>query len=330
MAHRFINELQAGQMLEDEVFLIRSKDLRTTTQGKLYIHAILVDRTGELVTRMWQATEAGFQSMPEGGFLRFKGRVENYKGNLQFVIDAMRPAEEGSYELGDFVSVSSRDLGEMWTRTVEIMRGVKNPDLAALIEEFLADQGLMDRFRKAPAAAVMHHAFIGGLMEHTLNILEMALRVIPLYPQISLDLVLTAIFLHDLGKSAELACDTTITYTDNGQLIGHLVLATMWIEKKADAVGAKTGRPFPEQLRWVLQHIVLSHHGQYEFGSPKLPAVPEAVAVHYLDNIDAKLNMFLGEIDKDRDPASRWTNYHRALETKIYKPDVMGTRGGCS
>ena len=328
MAHRFINDLRPGDFVEDEVFLIRSKDLRTTTQGGLYIHAILIDKSGELVARMWQASEAGFQIMPEGGFMHFKGRAENYKGNLQFIIDAMRVAEEGSFDVADFLPTTDHDIDKMFVRLGEILRGIKHPELGALIAEFLDDEALMKKFRTAPAAAVMHHAYIGGLLEHTVNLLEVALRVIPLYPRLSLDLVLAGLFLHDIGKSEELTYQTAIGYADSGQLLGHITQATMWIEKKADQVSQKTGQPFPERLRWALQHIVLSHHGRYEFGSPKLPAIPEAVAIHYLDNLDAKVYMFLAEIDRDRDAASAWTNYNRALETKIYKPDIMGTRDG--
>ena len=308
------------------MFLIQSKDLRTTTQGSLYIHAILVDRTGQLVARQWQATEAGFHEMPEGGFMRFKGRAENYKGNLQFIIDAVRPAEPDSYDLADFLPATEQDVDKMWRRAVEILRGVQHEDLQALIGAFLADESLMASFRRAPAAVAMHHAYIGGLLEHTLSLLEVALRVIPLYPKLSMDLVLTGLFLHDIGKARELTFDTNIGYTDEGQLIGHISQAAIWIDRKAELASAKTGRPFPQELLWTVQHIVLSHHGSYEFGSPRLPAVPEAMVVHYLDNLDAKVNMFLAEIEKDPDPVSHWTNYNRALATKIFKPDVMGTR----
>lgn len=328
MSRRFVTDLRPGDRIEDEVFLIRSKDLRTTNQGGMYIHAVLTDRTGQVVARQWQATDAGFQAMPEGGFMRFKGRAENYKGNLQFIIDAVRPADPGSFELADFLPVSKHDPERMWTRLQEILAGIKHDEIGALVAEFLADEKLMSKFRRAPAAAVMHHAYIGGLLEHTVQLLEVALRVMPLYPKLSLDLVLAGLFLHDIGKSEELSFETSIGYSDSGQLIGHIVQAAVWIEQKADQVGARLGRPFPEQLRWTLQHIVLSHHGQYIFGSPKLPAIPEAIAVHYLDNLDAKITMFLAEIENDRDPASHWTNFNRALETKVYKPDVMGVRKG--
>jgi 3'-5' exoribonuclease len=216
----------------------------------------------------------------------------------------------------------------MWARVCEILQSIKHPDLKALLQEFLSDEALMDGFRRAPAAAAIHHAYIGGLIEHTLKVLEVALRTIPLYPKLSLDLVLAGVFLHDIGKARELAYQTDIGYTDGGQLVGHIALAVTWIEQKADAIAARTGRPFPEELKWVLQHIVLSHHGQYVFGSPKLPAVPEAVAVHHLDNLDAKVCMYLAEIEHDPDTSSHWTNYNRALETKIYKHNTVGTRSG--
>jgi len=328
MAHRYIADLKPGDRLEDQVFLIRSKDLRTTTEGKLYIHAVFVDKTGQLVARMWQATEGMFKAMPEGGFMGFKGRLENYKGNLQFIIEGLRIADPGTYDPADFLPATEKDREALWRRLVELLGAIQHADLKALVEEFLADEAMMERFRAAPAAAVMHHAYLGGLLEHTVTLLEVATRVIPLYPKLSLDLVLAGLFLHDIGKSAELTFATTIGYSDSGQLLGHIVQAAMWIEQKADAVAAKRGRPFPEELRWVLEHIVVSHHGSYEFGSPKLPALPEAAAVHYLDNLDAKVHMFLAEIKGHPDDGSRWTNYNRALETKVFRPDIMGTRGG--
>ncbi len=327
MARRNITDLKAGERIEDEVFAVRSKDLRATTQGSLYIHAILTDRTGELVARQWQASEDGFKSMPEGGFMRFKGRLENYKGNLQFIIDAMRPAEPGSYQVDDFLACTTKDPEQMWTRVVEILKTqIKDPDVGALVDAFLSDTELMANFRRAPAALIMHHAYIGGLLEHTLSVLELALRAIPLYPKLSLDLVLAGVFLHDMGKATELTYEATIAYSDAGQLVGHITQAAIWVEQKADAVASKTSKPFPEKIRLALQHIVLSHHGQYEFGSPKLPAIPEAMAIHYLDNLDAKVTMFLKEIEDHRDPSSHWTSYHRALATKVYTPDIMGVR----
>ncbi len=328
MARRFINSYRPGDRIEDEVFLIHSKDLRTTAQGSLYIHAVLADRTSQIVARQWQATEAMFVQMTEADYMRFKGRVENYKGNPQFIIEGMRPAEPGSFDIADFLPATKHDIDKMWKRLVEILGRIEHRELAALVQEFLGDEKLMDGFRRAPAAVSMHHAYIGGLLEHTTKLLELALEVIPLYPKLSLDLVLAGLFLHDIGKAAELAYETKIAYTDAGQLVGHIAQAVCWIDRKADAAAARLGSPFPQDLRCLVQHIVLSHHGRYEFGSPKLPAIPEAAAVHYLDNLDAKIHMLLAEIEDDPDPVSHWTKYNRALETKVFKPDVMGTRSG--
>lgn len=327
MARRFIKELTAGDRLEDEVFLVKSKDLRTTTQGGLYIHAVLTDRTGQLVARMWQATEAIYRSMTEGGFLRFKGRVENYKGNLQFIIDGISIADAGTFDIGDFLPTTERNIDEMWSRLSEILGVIKHTHLKAMVQEFLGDEDLMRRFRRAPAAATLHHAYIGGLLEHTLQLLEVAERILPLYPKLSSDLVLAGLFLHDIGKAEELAYETSIGYTDRGQLIGHIVQAVTWIDRKASAISARGPEPFPDDVRNVLQHVVLSHHGTLEFGSPKVPALPEAVFVHHLDNLDAKATMYVNLIENDRDPAARWTNYQHTLQTKIYKHDPTGTRG---
>ena len=326
MPRRLISELRPGERIEDDVFLIRSKDLRTTTQGGLYIHAVLADKSGQLVARHWQATEALYHELPEGGFVRLKGRVENYKGNPQFIIDGIQPAESGSFEIADFLPKTGRDVDAMWQRVLELLKQIKQPALRSLVDEFLADEVIVGGFRRAPAAAAMHHAYIGGLLEHTLSLLELATRVIPLYPKLSLDLVLAGLFLHDIGKAQELTYETSIGYSDEGQLVGHIAQSVIWIQQKADAISAREGKPFPADVRSVLQHIVLSHHGRYEFGSPKLPALPEAAAIHYLDNLDAKVHMYLAEIENDADPTGHWTNYNRALETKVYKPDIMGTR----
>jgi len=329
MQRHFIADFKPGERIEDQVFLIKQKNLRTTSQGSLYIHVVLIDRTGQIPARMWQATEKVFQFMPQGGFMHFTGRCENYKGSLQFIIDGLREASGDEVDLGDFLPRTDRNIDEMWTRVQAILTThIKHPDIKLLVDEFLADSTLMQKFRYAPAAIQFHHAVIGGLLEHTLSLLEVALKIVPMYPKLSMDLMLAGLFLHDIGKTAELDYKTSFSYSDQGQLIGHVVLACNWIDQKVSIIEQRTGKQFPRQTKWVMQHIVLSHHGQYEFGSPKLPALPEAVAVHYLDNLDAKINVFTREIENDKDPQSHWTQYNRGLETKLYKVDVTGVRGG--
>lgn len=330
-ARRFIAELKAGELIADQVFLISKKDLRTTTNGSLYIHLVLADRTGQLLGRVWSATQQQYDTIPEGGFLRVRGRTESYKGALQFIVDGMRPAEKGAFDVADFIPSTEKDVGEMWEKVLAILRTVKHPMLLALIKEFVTDAAIVAGYKKAPAAIANHHAFVGGLLEHTLSVLELATRVLGRtddsdshYPEVSRDLVLTGIFLHDIGKTAELTYDTNFTYTTSGQLLGHIVQAALWIDRKAAEVEAKTSQPFPEDIQNVLTHIVLSHHGQYEFGSPKLPSCLEAILVHYLDNIDARLNMALTAIKDPKSAGEDWTEYVRALETRVYKKDVMG------
>ena len=326
MSRRFLGELAAGERFDDQIFLVNAKDLRQTTQGALYIHAVLADRTGQMPARMWQASENIYAAIPEGGFVHLKGRCESYKGSLQFIIEAIRPVEDtSSLDLSDFLPQTKGDIEEMWARVREILGQIQNEYVRALMDRFIEDEELIKRFKRAPAAVQMHHAYLGGLLEHTLAVLELALLVIPRYPKVSLDLVLAGVFLHDIAKTAELNYDTGFGYTDAGQLVGHVALATIWIELKAAAATRALNKPFPNEIKTVLQHIVLAHHGQYQFGSPKLPAVPEAIAIHHLDNLDAKLYQFVRNIEQDPNANSHWTSYNRALETKLFKPTSWPT-----
>jgi len=315
---QFINQLQPGQTL-DQVFLVREKDLRTTTTGGLYIACTLTDKTGKLNARMWQASEAIYRSIPADGFVHVKGRTENYKGNLQFIIDALRPYKVEQANLADFLPCTTHDIEAMWAELLEIVRAVKNRPLRLLIKKFLEDHDLVAAYKKAPAAVEMHQAYIGGLLEHTVQIARAAKALLPLYPQLNADLLLTGVFLHDIGKTAELSSDLSLQYTDRGQLVGHITLAAIWVQQKADAVAAETGEALPAKTIDLLQHLILSHHGIHEYGSPKLPMIPEAIALHYLDNLDAKMNMYAREIANTPDPAASFTSYQRQLGVRIYR-----------
>ena len=317
--HRDVASLQAGERIENEIYLVAQKDLRTTNNGSLYIHAVLTDRTGEIVGRMWNASREIYDSMPESGLLRFVGRVESYKGRPQFIIDGVNAVAEGEADPTCFLPVSEFDVDEMWTRAVEILREVKDPHLLALLAKFIKNEEFEAAFKRAPAARSNHHAHLGGLLEHTLNLLELAVLVLPRYPKVSNDLVLAGIFLHDSGKTAELACSTNFAYTTEGQLIGHIVLTATWIHEKFREIEQEMGQPIPANLVAALQHIIVAHHGRYEFGSPKLPATAEAMMVHYLDNLDAKLTMIFNAIEGDLDDNSEWTGWVPALETRVFK-----------
>ena len=325
-ARRHVAELQAGERIEDQVYRVAQKDLRTTTNGSLYIHAVIADGTGQMPARMWQASQELYDSMPEGGLLRFHGRVENYKGNRQFIIDGVRAVAPGTFDPADFLPATRHDVDALWNQIKERLRNVKHRELLALVGKFANDPEFVREFKRAPAAVQLHHAYVGGLVEHTLNVLRLAEAVCPLYPQVSSDLVYVGIFLHDAGKVRELRYDTNFEYTSEGQLIGHISQCVLWVHDKCREIERETGQPFPAEIETSLKHLILAHHGKYEFGSPRLPATAEAIMVHYLDNLDAKLAMVFEAIAADTDAASDWTGFVRALESRVYKPDVMGIR----
>jgi 3'-5' exoribonuclease len=314
----FVGKLRPG-MTVDDVFLVREKDLRTTRGGDLYITCTLVDRTGDIAARMWQASQNIFDSIPVEGFLHVKGRTDEYKGNLQLIIDACRPVSQDKVDLGDYLAVTERDTEEMWSELLEILRGIKDHPLRRLIKKFVEDRELVAALKRAPAAMQMHHPFIGGWLEHTLNVARAAKALLPLYPEINADLVLAGVFLHDIGKAAELSGGTTISYTDRGQLVGHITIAVIWTHQKARELSEENGEDFPERTLTLLQHIILSHHGEHEYGSPKLPAIPEAYFIHYLDNLDAKVFMTTRQIADDPDAEATFTRFNRALGTVLYK-----------
>jgi 3'-5' exoribonuclease len=306
-------------MTVDEVFLVREKDLRTTRGGDLYITCTLVDRTGDIAARMWQASQNIFDSIPVEGFLHVKGRTDEYKGNLQLIIDACRPIPQDKVDLGDYLAVTERDTEEMWSELLEILRGIKDRPLRRLIKKFVEDRELVAALKRAPAAMQMHHSFIGGWLEHTLNVARAVKALLPMYPEINADLVLAGVFLHDIGKAAELSGGTTISYTDRGQLVGHITIAAVLVQQKARQVAEELGEPFCARTLDLVQHIILSHHGAYEYGSPKLPMIPEAYFLHYLDNLDAKMYMTLHQIATHPDPNATFTDYNRQLGTRLYK-----------
>ncbi len=322
-ARRPIAELQAGEQVPEQVFLLTQKDLRTTANGGLYIHAVLSDRTGQLVARMWNASQSIYESMPESGLLLVRGRVESYKGKPQFIIEGVRTVSEGEVDPTEFLPRTRHDIDQMWNRLKEILRTVQHPDVRDLLGQFINDAQFAQRFQQAPAARNNHHAFLGGLLEHTLNLLELAVLILPRYPLVNRDLVLAGLFLHDAGKTAELECTTSFNYTTGGQLIGHIVQAAVWLHERAAACAAAAGRPFRADILDAIGHIIVAHHGRYEYGSPKLPATREAIFVHHLDNLDAKLNMIDSAIEADPDPSSDWTAWVPALEARIFKRDVL-------
>jgi 3'-5' exoribonuclease len=323
MRRLFLRDCAAGDVIED-VYVLTGKQIAATNTGKYFIKGMISDRSAQLNARMWNATRDIFNALPESGFARFRGRVENYQNNLQFIIEQIWPAKEGEFSIDDLIPHTTKNIDEMCRRLHEMLGSIQNRHLGALMQAYLDDDNLMNRFCKAPAAMSFHHAFLGGLLEHTLNAIEVADAIVKFYPGLNRDLLIAGIFLHDIAKTWELCYDCAFGYTDGGQLIGHIVKSAMWVDEKARVASQTLGEKIPQNLIDVLQHIILSHHGETEFGSPKTPATPEAIAVHTIENLDAKLMIALnstrGEGSNSGD--GNWTEYMKAFNGRLYRPDV--------
>jgi len=326
MPRTFIEGLtRPGQTVED-VYQVVQKDLRTTKKGTFFISARLRDRTGELPAIMWDATEALFAAIPQDGFALVKGHVGEYNDALQVVIEAMRPAKDTEVRREDFLPVGPGDPEKDFARLREILAQVERPALRALVDAMWADEDLVANLKRAPAAEKLHHAYLGGLLEHTLSVAEMALLVCRRYPKLDRDLLLLGVAWHDLGKTRELAWDLALGYTDGGILVGHLVQGVLMLDEKIRAVRA-AGQEFPEDLADVLRHQIVAHHGEYEFGSPKLPMTAEAFVLHHIDNMDAKVYAFYRDVGADADEARRWTGWNRMFGGRLFKGLEPGKAG---
>jgi 3'-5' exoribonuclease len=322
MPRLFLKDCVPGDTIED-VYVITGKQLSATSTGKYFIKAMVSDRTMQITSRMWNATRDLFNALPDSGFVRLRGRIENYQNNLQLIIEQTWAAKEGSFDINDLLPHTTRDIPEMAERLTEILGSIQNRHVAAIIQAYLDDEALMTSFRKAPAAQSFHHAYLGGLLEHTLNAVQVANVVCPFYEHLNRDLVLAGIFLHDIAKTWELTYDTSFGYSDGGMLVGHIVKSAMWVEEKARLAEQQLGERIPRELIEVLQHIILAHHGEPEFGSPRTPCTPEAIAVHMIENMDAKLMMALGATRGETlSGEGNWTEYMKAFGGRLYRPDV--------
>jgi 3'-5' exoribonuclease len=319
MAHKFINQIEPGQTIDD-IYIVKEPILRSTTRGDLYIAMFLTDRSGQLNGRMWQATEAAYKLLPKPGFVHIKGRSELYQNNLQIVVNNVALIDPDKVNIDDFLPRTKKDTKQMFEEVKQTIGRIENSQLKALVEEFLADSELMEKFCNAPAAMKLHHDYIGGLLEHIHNMLRIAVAILPLYPEVQPDLVLAGIFLHDIGKTEELTYDMAFSYTDSGQLIGHISKSLLMINQKADALRSG-GTQIDQAVLDALGHIILSHHGAYEFGSPKLPATTEAFMVCYIDNLDAKINQVASAIENEVSD-SNWTAWQNSLQTRLYRKQL--------
>ena len=318
MSRRFINTLSDGETIE-EVFLLAEKQLRANRNAALYLLVELRDKTGAINARMWNVTEEAVAHVNPGDYVHVKGKVQLYQGALQMIVSHVQSVPAERLDPTDFIRQSQRDSTQLVSRLRGILQSIDDPHLRTLVDCFLIDEPLLAAFAIVPAGMKAHHAYQGGLLEHVVNMLEIADRIADLLAGVDRNLLLAGIFLHDLGKVRELNFTSGCTYTDEGQLIGHLVIAVEMLSEKIAQAENLMGEPFPIELALRLKHLILAHHGSYEFGSPKLPMTPEAIAVHHIDNLDAKVHEFSRDIADDPNLQASFTPYSARLDRKLFK-----------
>lgn len=327
MTRRYVNQLANGDPVED-VYLAAEKQLRTNRQGGLYLHLELRDRTGAIHARLWNATEGLSRTFEPGDYLLARGRVQVHQGTLQVILNGVEPVSADTIDPEDFLPRTSQSVPKLLARLRELLFGLGEPHLRALAECFLIDDDFVRAFSTAPAGVRNHHAYQGGLLEHVVTLMNVADRIIGFYPDVDRDLLMAGIFLHDVGKVVELSFDRGFGYTDEGQLVGHMVQGVELLNRKAAKAEELIGEPFPPEALLRLKHMIVSHHGTPEFGAVKQPMTPEAVMLHHLDSLDAKVNSVTREIRDDPTPESTWTSYNNALGRRLFKGAPAGPGGG--
>lgn len=318
MSRFFVSQLQHNQQV-DQVFLASNKQLRPNRQGNLFLQIDLSDRSGSMPCRMWNATERDYAAIENGDYVYVDGTAQLFQGSMQLIAQSIKRAEPGDVDESDFMTLQTSEVQELKVRLVKTLRGIKSKPLAALVEAYLTDDVFMDKFCRAPAGIKNHHAYKGGLLDHVVNLMDVAQAVAPKYPQVDMEKLLVGVFLHDSGKVDELEYERDLAYTDEGQMIGHIVQAACVLDRKAREAEQRAQLAFPPMLLMELKHMVLSHHGHLAFGSPKLPMTLEAVVLSAIDDMDAKLASFTGLIKECPNGDSRWTQYFPNIDRKLWK-----------
>jgi 3'-5' exoribonuclease len=318
MSRRFVNELNNGDNVDD-VFLVVQKQTRANRQGNPYLFLELRDRTGSIDARLWNVSDSTPLGFNEGEYVRVRGKVQLFQGALQMIMTHLEPHSGQGIEAEDFIPQSHVNPVLLLKQLREILFRVENVHLKALCDALLMDDTLVSKLMAAPAGIKNHHAYHGGLLEHVVTLMRVSQSVMPFYPIVDQDLLIVGILLHDLGKVDELAYDRAYAYTDEGQLIGHLVMGVEMLSAKIVEAEKLTDEPFPHELSLRLKHMIVSHHGSLEFGSPKVPMTPEALFLHHIDNLDAKIHAITKELEDHPHRDSTWTPYQNSLNRRLFK-----------
>ena len=289
-------------------FVVAVKQVKSKKSGELYLSLILADRSGQLQANMWDNVNDAISAFDQDDFVKVKGVIHKYNGRWQLTIHKMRKLGDSEIDYADYLPKTSKDIEKLWQTICDYVETFENPWLKTLLKEFLADDAIVTAYKTAPAAKSLHHAFVGGLLDHVVSLFNICDLAVRNYPQVNRDLLLSGAFLHDIGKLHELAYQRSISYTTKGQLLGHMIIELAMLHEKIQRVPG-----FPEELRVLLEHMIISHHGQYEFGSPKLPMFPEALMLHYLDDLDSKMESMRAQFERESDLDTPWTTYNPSL-----------------
>ncbi len=311
---KYIETFREGERIS-EIFLCKHKQSAVTKNGKPYETVILQDKTGTLDAKIWEPDSSGIEDFDALEYILVMGDVTSFQGALQLNVKRVRKAQEGEYDPKDYLPVSSRDVDEMYEELKGYISGITNPYLQKLLAGFfLEDEEFISRFKFHSAAKSVHHGFVGGLLEHTLGVTKLCDAFSKQYPILNRDLLLTAAIFHDIGKLEELSAFPENDYTDEGQLLGHIMIGAEWVSEHMRLIP-----DFPRKLGNELKHCILAHHGELEYGSPKRPALIEAVALNFADNVDAKMETLKEAFANVPDGNTEWLGYNRLLESNIRK-----------
>jgi len=309
----YLKDIKQGEKVAS-TFLVAEKNMAFSLKGSPYLNVRLKDKTGELDGKVWDNAMELDQQFKKGDIIYIEGKAANYKNSIQIsIVKIVKNAWE-DVEPADYLPAAKGEVVAMFDEMLAYVEKIQTKPLQDLLQAFFRDQKTVELFQRAPAAKGFHHIYLGGLLEHTLSVVRLLEKVSEHYPTLNKDMLITGGILHDIGKIYEFSYDHIIDYSDEGRLIGHIVMGVEMIDKKIDTIP-----DFPPQLALELRHIILSHHGEFEFGSPKRPKTLEALVVHYIDDLDAKFNAFQILITDSTNTDSDWTNYNRLLERFIYK-----------
>ncbi len=312
MKKLFIKDIRAGDTLDD-VFVLSEKTMAQKRDGNSFLNITLSDKTGNIKGVIWDRVDDISKGTASGNFVQIQGTVSEYKGMLQLVVKNMTTIPSDSINPSDFLPATRRDIDKMFLRLLKITASMEAEHLKKLFEAFFNDMNFVGKFKNAPAAKKMHHAYIGGLLEHTLSMALLADRIAGHYSGVDRDLLLAGAILHDIGKVREFNYKYSIDYSDEGRFLSHVVIGIMMLDEKIQEL-----EDFPRNQAVLLRHMIISHHGSREFGSPEPPKTIEAVLLNYIDEVDAKVNG-IRDFMATEDPNESWTSYHRLLGRHFYK-----------